>query len=66
MQGFLLARGGVSMSFEASATFRVLTAGTMPEIVHGQRVYELGGRFLDGRHFNLTVYVFGRQIATHK
>ncbi|NUQ68848.1 MAG: aminotransferase class I/II-fold pyridoxal phosphate-dependent enzyme [Phycisphaerales bacterium] len=55
--------GGVNMSIEASTTFTVLQAGTMPEIFRGQRGPEQGGCFLYGRHFNPTVYVLGRQIA---
>ncbi len=55
--------GGVNMSIEASTTFTVLTAETMPEIFHGQLGPEAGGCYLYGRHFNPTVYVLGRQIA---
>lgn len=55
--------GGVNMSIEASTTFTVMQAGTMPEIFRGQLGPEQGGCFLYGRHFNPTVYVLGRQIA---
>ena len=55
--------GGVNMSIEASTTFTVLEARTMPEIFQGQRGPEEGGCYLYGRHFNPTVYVLGRQIA---
>lgn len=55
--------GGVNMSIEASTTFTVLEAGTMPEIFHGLRGPEAGGCYLYGRHFNPTVYVLGRELA---
>ncbi len=55
--------GGVNMSIEASTTFTVLQAGTMPEIFRGRRGPESGGCYLYGRHFNPTVYVLGREIA---
>lgn len=55
--------GGVNMSIEASTTFTVMHAQTMPAIFHGQRGPDQGGCFLYGRHFNPTVYVLGRQIA---
>lgn len=55
--------GGVNMSIEASTTFTVMEAGTMPEIFQGQRGPEQGGCYLYGRHFNPTVYVLGRQLA---
>lgn len=55
--------GGVNMSIEASTTFTVLEAGTMPEIFHGLRGPDEGGCYLYGRHFNPTVYVLGRQLA---
>ena len=54
--------GGVNMSVEASTTFTVLKAETMPEIFQGQRGPEQGC-YLYGRHFNPTVYVLGRQLA---
>ncbi len=56
--------GGVNMSVETSTTFTVLNASTMPEIFQGQRGPEQGGCYLYGRHFNPTVYVLGRQIAS--
>ena len=55
--------GGVNMSIEASTTFTVLEAGTMPEIFQGRLGPEEGGCFLYGRHFNPTVFVLGRQLA---
>jgi methionine-gamma-lyase len=55
--------GGVNMSIEASTTFTVMNAETMPQIFHGQRGPEAGGCYLYGRHFNPTVYVLGRQLA---
>ena len=55
--------GGVNMSIEASTTFTVMHASTMPEIFRGRRGPESGGCFLYGRHFNPTVYVLGREIA---
>ena len=56
--------GGVNMSIEASTTFTVMQAQTMPEIFHGRRGPETGGCYLYGRHFNPTVYVLGHQIAS--
>lgn len=55
--------GGVNMSIEASTTFTVLNAETMPAIFLGRRGPEAGGCYLYGRHFNPTVYVLGREIA---
>ena len=55
--------GGVNMSIEASTTFTVMEAGTMPEIFHGLRGPDEGGCYLYGRHFNPTVYTLGRQLA---
>lgn len=55
--------GGVNMSIEASTTFTVMDAATMPEIFRGQRGPESGGCYLYGRHFNPTVYVLGKQLA---
>jgi methionine-gamma-lyase len=54
--------GGVNMSIEASTTFTVMHADTMPEIFQGDRGPE-SGCYLYGRHFNPTVYVLGRQLA---
>jgi len=58
--------GGVNLSIEASTTFTVLDARTMPEIFQGRKGPddEEGGCFLYGRHFNPTVYVLGKQIAS--
>jgi methionine-gamma-lyase len=55
--------GGVNMSIEASTTYTVLRAGTMPSIFHGERGPEQGC-YLYGRNFNPTVYVLGRQLAS--
>ena len=54
--------GGVNMSIEASATFTVMAAETMPTIFDGSRGPE-EGCYLYGRHFNPTVYVLGKQLA---
>ncbi|MDQ7014466.1 MAG: aminotransferase class V-fold PLP-dependent enzyme [Planctomycetota bacterium] len=54
--------GGVNMSIEASTTFTVLLAESMPEIFQG-RLGPEGGCYLYGRHFNPTVYVLGRSLA---
>jgi methionine-gamma-lyase len=54
--------GGVNMSIEASTTFTVMDAETMPEIFQGQRGPDRGC-YLYGRHFNPTVYVLGRELA---
>lgn len=54
--------GGVNMSIEASTTFTVMAAGTMPSIFDGSRGPE-EGCYLYGRHFNPTVYVLGKQLA---
>jgi methionine-gamma-lyase len=58
--------GGVNMSIEASTTFTVLSADTMPEIFQGRRGPDnaSGGCFLYGRHFNPTVFVLGKQLAS--
>jgi methionine-gamma-lyase len=57
--------GGVNQSIEASTTFTVLDADTMPQIFQGRRGPDDagGGCYLYGRHFNPTVYVLGRQVA---
>lgn len=54
--------GGVNMSIEASTTFTVQRAATLPAIFQGKQGPE-GGCYLYGRHFNPTVYVLGRQLA---
>lgn len=54
--------GGVNMSIEASTTFTVMKAGTMPEIFQG-RTGPDAGCYLYGRHFNPTVYVLGKELA---
>lgn len=55
--------GGVNMSVEASTTFTVMHAETMPAIFQGRRSPDAGGCYLYGRHFNPTVYVLGHQLA---
>lgn len=55
--------GGVNMSIEASTTFTVLNADTMPEIFAGLHSPDRDGCFLYGRHFNPTVYTLGRELA---
>jgi len=55
--------GGVNMSVEASTTFTVMHANTMPEIFGGKKGPDHGGCFLYGRHFNPTVYNLGKQLA---
>jgi methionine-gamma-lyase len=55
--------GGVNMSVEASTTFTVMHADTMPAIFTGLLGPESGGCYLYGRHFNPTVSVLGRQVA---
>lgn len=55
--------GGVNMSIEASTTFTVMKAGTLPEMFQGRLGPEAGGCYLYGRHFNPTVYVLGRELA---
>ncbi len=54
--------GGVNLSIEASTTFTVTRATTMPEMFQGRYGPE-GGCYLYGRHFNPTVYVLGRYLA---
>ncbi len=54
--------GGVNMSIEASTTFTVMEARTMPDIFQG-RTGPDSGCYLYGRHFNPTVYVLGRELA---
>lgn len=56
--------GGVNRSIEASTTFTVLKANRMPDIFQGRLGPDTGGCFLYGRHFNPTVYVLGRELAT--
>jgi methionine-gamma-lyase len=54
--------GGVNLSIEASTTFTVMAAETMPELFAGRKGPE-GGCYLYGRHFNPTVYALGKQLA---
>ncbi|MEZ6318846.1 MAG: PLP-dependent transferase [Phycisphaerales bacterium] len=55
--------GGVNMSIEASTTFTVMHARTMPEIFGGHVGPDAGGCFLYSRHFNPTVYALGHGLA---
>lgn len=61
--------GGVNLSIEASTTFTVLAANMMPRIFHGEGgpfsnpAGSTGGCYLYGRHFNPTVFTFGRLLA---
>ncbi|MCA9311712.1 MAG: aminotransferase class V-fold PLP-dependent enzyme [Phycisphaerales bacterium] len=62
--------GGVNMSIEASTTFTVEAASTMPQIFSGEHGpfsvdagVKSGGCYLYGRHFNPTVFTFGRLLA---
>lgn len=57
--------GGVNMSIEASTTFTVMHATTMPDIFGGVvgPDEDTGGCYLYGRHFNPTVYTLGRYLA---
>lgn len=55
--------GGVNMSVEASTTFTVLQAHTMPEIFGGEKSPIQDGCYLYGRHYNPTVWNLARQIA---
>jgi methionine-gamma-lyase len=60
--------GGVNMSIEASTTFTVLQASSLPRLFGGEIGPEsgspdTGGCYLYGRHFNPTVYVLGRELA---
>lgn len=61
--------GGVNLSIEASTTFTVLAANMMPRIFHGEggpfsnQGGSTGGCYLYGRHFNPTVFTFGRMLA---
>lgn len=55
--------GGVNMSIEASTTFTVLHADTMPEIFAGRRTADRDGCFLYARHFNPTVFTLGHELA---
>lgn len=54
--------GGVNMSIEASTTFTVMAANTMPELFEGGKTPS-EGCYLYGRHFNPTVYQLGHQLA---
>ncbi|WP_163834792.1 aminotransferase class I/II-fold pyridoxal phosphate-dependent enzyme [Spartinivicinus ruber] len=55
--------GGVNMSIEASTTFTVMEADTLPAIFQGEKGPNQGGCYLYGRHFNPTVYNLGQQLA---
>lgn len=51
------------MSIEASTTFTVMKADTMPEIFAGHRTADRDGCFLYARHFNPTVHTLGHELA---
>lgn len=61
--------GGVNLSIEASTTFTVMAATMMPRLFHGEggpfsnAAGPTGGCYLYGRHFNPTVFTFGRMLA---
>lgn len=55
--------GGVNLSIEASTTFTVMAAATMPELFTGRRTADRDGCYLYARHFNPTVYNLGRELA---
>jgi len=55
--------GGVNMSIEASSTFTVMAASTMPDIFAGARTPDRDGCFLYGRHFNPTVFALASELA---
>lgn len=55
--------GGVNMSIEASTTFTVMEANTMPAVFQGEHGPDQGGCYLYGRHYNPTVYALGKQLA---
>jgi methionine-gamma-lyase len=55
--------GGVNMSIEASTTFTVMKADTMPEIFAGRRTADRDGCFLYARHWNPTVFTLGHELA---
>jgi len=54
--------GGVNLSIEASTTFTVMRASTMPDIFHSVKGPR-EGCYLYGRHWNPTVHVLARQLA---
>ena len=56
--------GGVTPSISRSSTFTVMDPATMPEIFQGRRSPEDGGCFLYSRHFNPTVDVLSRYLAS--
>ena len=56
--------GGVAPSISRSATFTVTHPGTMSEIIEGLKGPEEGGCFLYSRHFNPTVDVLSRYLAS--
>lgn len=61
--------GGVNLSIEASTTFTVMAANQMPRMFRGEGGPfsnpggSTGGCYLYGRHFNPTVFTFGRLLA---
>lgn len=55
--------GGVNKSIEASTTFTVMAAQTLPDIFAGRRTPDADGCFLYARHFNPTVFALGHELA---
>jgi methionine-gamma-lyase len=55
--------GGVNRSIEASTTFTVMAAATMPELFTGKRTADGDGCYLYGRHYNPTTFALGRELA---
>ncbi len=55
--------GGVNPSVEASVTFTVLDADTLPQIFQGKLSPDEGGCYLYGRSFSPSVRAFARQLA---
>lgn len=54
---------GVNMSIEASTTFMVKDAETLPALFEDYQGPEREGKYLYGRHFNPTVFAFSKQMA---
>ena len=55
--------GGVNLSIEASSTFTVLRADTLPAIFAGKLTPENSACYAYGRSFNPTTRALGRQLA---
>lgn len=56
--------GGVTPSISRSSTFTVMDPAEMPEIFGGRRGPENGGCFLYSRHFNPTLDILSRYLAS--